>query len=419
MAKEVKIGLGVIGALLLVFGVVLFIRLGDPGKSVAADRSDDKKPPASRPKLASGPSRPIKVAAGHPLESRSTAGDDGLGRSPGAEANADSAPPENYMPDPDALERGRYADFRNRYATSRGESAADAGEPADVGPAEEPGDYDDSNEEFDPYSGDGQAVGSDDGSLEPSAIGATEATGVDLTGADAAELDPGTGQQQGRSGGRRHEGAEGPEEPEEPAAAPRLDPEDTRLRTGLAGESRAAAPRALTHSPRLASVDGSSRTGSYTVEPNDSFWSISEKVYGSGSYSKALEAHHREQFPDGGQIAAGDTVSVPDVGVLEQTYPTLVPKRRGAAGKSRMVPPGTATRGGGRVRVYAVQEGDTLFDIARFELGRAARWAEIYELNRDQLGEDFNYLAAGMELVLPDDQRPDPVASDPKKAYRR
>ncbi|MEX2119122.1 MAG: LysM peptidoglycan-binding domain-containing protein [Pirellulales bacterium] len=417
MAKEVKIGLGVIGALLLVFGVVLFIRLREPGKSVAADRPDDKKPAVSRPKLASGPSQPIKVAASHPLESRSTAGDDGLGRSPDAEADADSAPPENYMPDPNALEQGRYADrysgqFRDRYATSPDETDGDTGEPADVEPPKEPGDYDDPNEEFDPYSGDGQAGASDDDLLEPSSIDAPEEIDADLTGADAAELDPGAGQHQRGSAGRQDQ------ESEEPAEDPPLDTQD-RSRTGLAGESRTAGPKALARSPRLAPEDGSSRTGSYTVEPNDSFWSISEKVYGSGSYFKALEAHNREQFPDGEQFAAGDTVSVPEVAVLEQTYPKLMPKRRGAAGKSRIVPAGTALRGGGRVRVYAVQEGDTLFDIARFELGRAARWAEIYELNRDQLGEDLNYLAPGMELVLPDDQKSDPVASDPKKTYRR
>ena len=36
-------------------------------------------------------------------------------------------------------------------------------------------------------------------------------------------------------------------------------------------------------------------------------------------------------------------------------------------------------------------EGDTLFNIARYELGKASRWVEIYEFNRDLLGKDFNY----------------------------
>ena len=51
--------------------------------------------------------------------------------------------------------------------------------------------------------------------------------------------------------------------------------------------------------------------------------------------------------------------------------------------------------------LHAVNEGDTLFTIARYELGKATRWAEIYDLNREALGEDFDYLRPGMELVMP------------------
>ena len=58
-----------------------------------------------------------------------------------------------------------------------------------------------------------------------------------------------------------------------------------------------------------------------------------------------------------------------------------------------------ATAGGGRT--YVVQEGDTLSSIARNELGKVSRWAEIYQLNREALGRDYDYLAPGMRLVLP------------------
>jgi nucleoid-associated protein YgaU len=56
--------------------------------------------------------------------------------------------------------------------------------------------------------------------------------------------------------------------------------------------------------------------------------------------------------------------------------------------------------------VYVVAQGDTLFDIARYELGKASRWAEIYELNRDVLGEDFDYLKPGLELTMPSKGQP-------------
>ena len=76
--------------------------------------------------------------------------------------------------------------------------------------------------------------------------------------------------------------------------------------------------------------------------------------------------------------------------------------------------------GGGRT--YEVQEGDTLFDIARNELGKASRWAEIYDLNRDALGKDFDYLTPGMQLILPPKDAPasiDKTTRRPGPVYDR
>jgi hypothetical protein len=50
-----------------------------------------------------------------------------------------------------------------------------------------------------------------------------------------------------------------------------------------------------------------------------------------------------------------------------------------------------------------VHEGDTIYDIAQFELGRSSRWVEIVALNRATLGDDVHFLRAGMTLVLPPD----------------
>ncbi|WP_143529851.1 LysM peptidoglycan-binding domain-containing protein [Salibaculum halophilum] len=48
---------------------------------------------------------------------------------------------------------------------------------------------------------------------------------------------------------------------------------------------------------------------------------------------------------------------------------------------------------------YQVQAGDTLMSIARSELGSAARWRELCEINRDQL-DDCDRILAGMTLIL-------------------
>ncbi len=86
--------------------------------------------------------------------------------------------------------------------------------------------------------------------------------------------------------------------------------------------------------------------------------------------------------------------------MLLERYAELCPKQRKAPpAHSTLVPASTRHRVG--ERVYVVGEGDTLFDIAKYELGKATRWAEIYELNRDVLGDEFDYLRPGTELVLP------------------
>jgi len=52
-------------------------------------------------------------------------------------------------------------------------------------------------------------------------------------------------------------------------------------------------------------------------------------------------------------------------------------------------------------RTYDVSEGETLFDIARRELGKASRWVEIYDLNCMILGERI-HPAPGTQLLLPE-----------------
>jgi nucleoid-associated protein YgaU len=80
------------------------------------------------------------------------------------------------------------------------------------------------------------------------------------------------------------------------------------------------------------------------------------------------------------------------------------PKKRSPVGGRAQGAERTAsrTRGFGSERVYEVREGDTLFDIAREELGAAERWSDIYDLNTRELGNDFTYLEPGTQLVLPD-----------------
>ncbi|HEX4129149.1 MAG TPA: LysM peptidoglycan-binding domain-containing protein [Pirellulales bacterium] len=167
----------------------------------------------------------------------------------------------------------------------------------------------------------------------------------------------------------------------------------------------------------------------YTIRPNDTFWRISEHAYGTGSYFKALEEHNRERSPYSDRLRVGDVVSTPPVNYLEEKYPDLCPKRRNVpparsvmsnASLPGMNPglPGSATG-----RMYTVQQGDTLFDIARGQLGKASRWAEIYDLNRDRLGEDFDFLAPGTQLMMPESraggEAREPLTTQSRPPYNR
>jgi nucleoid-associated protein YgaU len=51
-------------------------------------------------------------------------------------------------------------------------------------------------------------------------------------------------------------------------------------------------------------------------------------------------------------------------------------------------------------KTYVVQPGDSLSKIAKEKLGDAARWPEIFELNKDQI-KDPNLIHVGQELRLP------------------
>ncbi len=50
---------------------------------------------------------------------------------------------------------------------------------------------------------------------------------------------------------------------------------------------------------------------------------------------------------------------------------------------------------------YTVQEGDTLWSIAKRVWDDGSRWQEIYQANADLIGPDPNAITAGMELQIP------------------
>ncbi len=184
-------------------------------------------------------------------------------------------------------------------------------------------------------------------------------------------------------------------------------------------EERRPAP--VTFDERSFSPESSPRSGgsvsgpSYVIEPSDSFWTISRKRYGAGRYYMALAKHNQQIIADPKRMKPGVAIATPDVSVLEQQYPDLIPKAAPAEPAAPVVT--TQTRQARKVEdsgpagffvsndgtpMYRVSGQDTLSDIAKSHLGRSSRWVQILEMNRKVL-RDGNELKIGTVLRLPPD----------------
>lgn len=54
-----------------------------------------------------------------------------------------------------------------------------------------------------------------------------------------------------------------------------------------------------------------------------------------------------------------------------------------------------------KAKTYTVKSGDTLYMIAKRELGNGNRWREIYDLNKKTIGSNPDVIKVGMVLVMP------------------
>lgn len=336
--------------------------------------------------------------------------DDGQGALIGAADGADLA------------ERATSESLANGYRVTGDRDAADAAA-ADDDAVEMPDDR------FQLSSADGPGEVGDDGAdgesqAAPSSRDADSALSGDSADRTGEELaDDSTSERDARAADERFSARDGLAAP---APFERIDSHVRPLAGDVSDSREAAGDLADEEAPALAATDDArpledgEGERSYTVEANDNFWRISQKLYGTGAYFKALREYNRQRYAGGEVMNVGDELAVPSLETLRRDYPALCPKQRRAAGRPATSLVNSTARPR-RGREYTVAEGDTLFDIARHELGKASRWLEVYELNREQLGDDFNYLAPGMRLALPaDGPAPDPVTTrDDRDRYQR
>ncbi|MGC1275957.1 MAG: LysM peptidoglycan-binding domain-containing protein [Planctomycetaceae bacterium] len=141
----------------------------------------------------------------------------------------------------------------------------------------------------------------------------------------------------------------------------------------------------------------------YVVAENDSYWSISKRVYGTPIFFHALARFNSERVPNPERLKPGMKILTPPPQELSARFPKLVSSgttvERTKAGQTSE--PGFLFDDEGRP-AYRVDEDDTLTGIAHAHLGRASRWVQIYEMNRTTV-PDPKTLKPGTVLRLPAD----------------
>lgn len=133
------------------------------------------------------------------------------------------------------------------------------------------------------------------------------------------------------------------------------------------------------------------------VRPNDNYWAISKRVYGTARYFSALALYNKVRIPDPKKLRPGMKVLIPDPKQLEKKYPELF---RDSKKTSRQATGFFVQKDGSPA--YRIGERETLSEISQKHLGRASRWIQIYRLNQSIL-KDPNKLKPGLVLALPED----------------
>lgn len=149
----------------------------------------------------------------------------------------------------------------------------------------------------------------------------------------------------------------------------------------------------------------------YKVQMDETYWSISEKLYGSIRYFNALAEYNRHRIPNPKHLRTGMIILVPEAEELERMYAKLIPGATKKDDPYCEITSGLFFTNAG-APMYRIGDDDTLSDIAQKHLGRSTRWVEIYNLNREQL-KAADRLKIGSILRLPRDASQVTVSAQP------
>jgi nucleoid-associated protein YgaU len=139
----------------------------------------------------------------------------------------------------------------------------------------------------------------------------------------------------------------------------------------------------------------------------ETFSSLSQLWYNDINYAVALAAYNKEEgFIEKDQPEPNQFVAKPNREILDQRYPHLIRRLTPTSFNQRGFPPtnntnsNTTTAAAPETKTYRVGKGEQLFEVAKKTLGDGYRWAEIYNLNKDQF-RDSTELRPDMVLKVP------------------
>ncbi|MBL8861820.1 MAG: LysM peptidoglycan-binding domain-containing protein [Planctomycetes bacterium] len=128
----------------------------------------------------------------------------------------------------------------------------------------------------------------------------------------------------------------------------------------------------------------------YTWKQGDSWRALAHTFYGDWKRLDLLKRHNEGRM----EVEPGDTVFVP-VFSDERARQAAAQPAAGAAPTAASAEP----RAGAK-KMHVVASGESLWKIAKSELGDGNRWKEIYEANRDVL-KSPEAIQKGMRLRIP------------------
>ena len=158
------------------------------------------------------------------------------------------------------------------------------------------------------------------------------------------------------------------------ADANKVDPSELKVGQKLTIPAIETASTTATPAPELASGERN-----YTVQKNDSYYSIAKKELGNAARWKELEKLNNVPADE---LRVGKVIKLP-----------------AKAAAVEALKPGPEAPAAGDANVHVVKGGETLSDISKLHYGTTTKWKEIVKANP---GIDPEGLKVGQKIKLPD-----------------